>query len=360
MTAQVISFPDRYCPEPGPGLPQLDWESHLFIDWLTIRQNHPAGGLPIVFSGVATHTDVDGQLEFETLKRLECEGSYDSTMYLRCDGNAVEFHGNIARWERPDNVFGYPWDETLRRVNRLLRRFQLPPFSTGTRERYHDTGLVWIDGARISRIDITVNYMTGSAIDAERLIHLLGQHHRGRQRGGVTPDGATVIFGEGSKYVYGKCYLKYVELANHRRTKHGRHVDQELIDWCKDIGMVREEIELKSRFLTQTNYCWLGEITHQELMRIYYARSQLKRLKELQVKDTSLLSIRARGTLARYEQGEPHGLTRSAYYRHRKEILAVCGIDISVPRNITRVQLPTRVIEIQALVAPDWYRQKFG
>ncbi|MDB5970103.1 MAG: replication protein [Hydrocarboniphaga sp.] len=359
MTGQVLDFPIRYKAEVQGVVPELENEWPMFVDWLTIRQAYPGGGLPLVAEGFATHTDLLDEVQFRTVKRFQCEGSFDSTMYIRCDGNVVEFHGNIARWSRQDNVFGYGWDETIRRVNRVLGTHQLPPFVAGERCRFHDTGVVWT-GARVSRVDITTNYMTGSEADAQRVIHLLGQHHVGRQRGSVTPDGATVIFGTGSKFVYGKVYLKHVELINHRKTKHGKHVDQEVIDWCRDLGLVREEIELKSRFLTQNELCWLGEISVDRLHRIYRERSQFKRLRELEVKDTSNLSAGARGVLARYEQGEPHGVSRSAYYRYRREILQTSGIDISVPRNVEKVVLPVRVIEIQALVAPEWYRRKYG
>ena len=80
----------------------------------------------------------------------------------------------------------------------------------------------------------------------------------------------------------------------------------------------------------------------------------------MEIKDTSALSAGARGTLARYEQGEPHGLKRATFYRHRAEILKVCGIDISVPRNVEKIAPPVRVVSVQPMVAPEWYRRKFG
>eukprot|EP00456_Euglypha_rotunda_P050978 TRINITY_DN41109_c0_g1_i2.p1 TRINITY_DN41109_c0_g1~~TRINITY_DN41109_c0_g1_i2.p1 ORF type:complete len:362 (+),score=52.61 TRINITY_DN41109_c0_g1_i2:38-1123(+) len=361
MTVEFIDFGvDRIRADDAPDFVEIGYEWPLFIDWLTLSQVHPGGGLPLVAEGFAIHEDLSGEHEFTIVKRFECEGSFDSRMWIRCDGHRVEFHGNPARWGRPDNVFGYGWDETIRRVNRLLGTHQLPPFTSGRQERFADSGIVWIDGARVSRIDITTNYVTGSEQNAQRVIQLLGQHHRGRQLGKVTPDGATVIFGEKSKYVYGKAYLKYVELLAHRKKNSGKHVDNEVIEWTRNVGLVREEFGLKSRFLTQHDLCWLGEINGHRLQQVYQARTQMKRLKELEVKDTSALSAGARGTLARYEQGEPHGLKRRTFYNHRKEILAACGIDISVQRNVQKLSLPTKIIEVQAICAPEWYRQRFG
>ena len=359
MTAEIFTFEDYRRLGQRPRLDELEAEWPLFIDWLTIRQVHPAGGLPLVSDGTTLRTDDTGVIQYELINRDEIEGSFDSRMWLRCDGNMVEFHGNIARYCRRDNVFGYGWSETIRRVNELLNLHSLPPFESGEKFRYADAGLVWT-GARCSRIDITVNYAAGSVGDAQRVLHALSQHHVGRQRGTVSPDEATVMYGYGSKYVSGKVYLKHVELEKHRRKKSGAHVDAEVVEFCRTVGMLREEFTLKSRFLTQTGLCWLGELDPAQLHAVYRSRSQFKRFREMEIKDTSALSAGARGTLARYEQGEPHGLKRATFYRHRAEILKVCGIDISVPRNVEKIAPPVRVVSVQPMVAPEWYRRKFG
>lgn len=357
--ADLIDFASYRLLAQPVGIPETESENPLFIDWLTVRQVHDGGGLPVVSDGYVTATDADGVIEYQTARRDEIEGSFDSRMWVRCDGSQVEFHGNISRWERPDNVFGYSFFETLRRVNTLLIGLGLPPFSTGTRERYADAKVVWT-GARVSRIDITMNYSAGSEADGSRLLLALSQHHVGRQRGTVSPDESTVMYGYGSKYVSGKVYLKHVELARHRRKKSGQHVSEEVVDFCRDLGLLREEFTLKSRFLTQTGLAWLGEITDDELRSIYRQRSQFRRFREMEISDLSELSPAARGTLARYESGEPHGLKRTTFYRHRSEILRVVGIDISVPRNVEKVVFPTRVVVAEPLVAPEWYRRKYG
>ena len=342
-----------------PQIAELDHEWPLFIDWLTLRQVHDGGGLPVISDGWNTSYDADGVVEYEVTKRAEVEGSFDSRMWIRSDGREVQFHGNIARYGRRDNVFGYGWSETIRRINQLLNLHSLPPFTVGERCRYADSGLVWT-GARVSRIDITVNYAAFSEADAQRVLLALGQQHVGRQRGTVSPDESTVMYGYGSKYVSGKVYIKHVELQRHLRKKSGAHVDPDVIEFCRDLGVLREEFTLKSRFLTQTDLCWLGELNDEVLRNIYRERSQFRRFREMEIKDTTALSPAMRGTLARYEQGEPHGLKKSQFYVHRREILKVTGIDISVPRNVEKLVLPVKVIEVQQMVAPEWYRQKFG
>lgn len=360
MTAEVLDFAAyRRLGEPQPGVPELDREPLLFIDWLTIRQVHPGGGLPLVSDGCVVVCDRDGVMERQTIRRDQIEGSYDSRMWLRCDGNAIEFHGNIARYNRPDNVFGYDWFETIRRVNTLLNLHNLPPFTPGQMQRYADTGVYW-DGARVSRIDLTMNYACFSEANAQRVILALGQHKIGRQQGTVAPDSATVMYGYGSTYVSQKVYIKAQQMKRHLTTKHGEHVDLDVLEWCRDLGVIREEMTLKSRLLTQSGLCWLGEITGAHLQQVYAKRSQFRRFRQMDIKDTSALSAAARGVLARYEQGEPHGLKKSRYYEVRNEILLHIGVDIAVPRNVERIALPVKVIEIQPLVAPEWYRRKSG
>lgn len=355
----VIDFPaPRFRQEQTP-VYELDSESILFIDWLTIRQAHEGGGLPLVIQGYKFDTEEDGEINYQIAKRRALVGSYDDTMHLRCDGNTIEFHGNISRWERPDNVFGYSWDETIRRVNQLLNLYSLPPFTVGQRLRFADKGHIYT-GARVSRIDITKNFACFSEQDARQYMLKMAGHHIGRQKGSVTPDGMTIEYGRGSKYVYGKLYMKHAELESHRKRKSGSHVGQDVVDFCRSVGIVREEMELKSRFLTQQQICWLAQINSEVLEEIYRERSQVRGVKNMSYEDTTELSSAARGTLARYEKGEPLNLSRPTFYRHRNELLKAGYPDIGIANNVVALRPNIKVIEVQAMCAPDWYRKKYG
>jgi len=356
--AEILPF--RLPPQSGT-VPELEHEHPLFIDWLTIRQTHSAEQVSLqrMSGGLMIVEDSTGTIERTTLRHAELLGSFDDRMWIRCDGNSVEFHGNIARWDRRDNVFGHGWVETISRLNRLLNKHGLPPFTPGERMRYADTGWQW-SGARVSRIDITMNHAFFSSENAQTIIDYMGRQHVGRQRGTVTSDRSTVLYGYGSKYASGKLYIKAVELKAHRRKKSGSHVTDEVIQLCEDMGVLREEHTLKSRFLTQQGIAFLGDITQDELMRVYLSRSQIRALNRFETTDTTHLSAAARGTLARWESGEPLNLKRRTFYRHRAELLPL-GVDISTPKsNVTKIHQPIKVIERAVLVAPDWYRQRYG
>ena len=356
--ADILPF--RKWPNGYDTVPELDNEPAVFIDYLTIRQVHPAGDLERVTGGFITHENHLGVVEWAAVKRAEHEGSFDDKMHIRCDGSLVEFHGNISRWNRPDNLFGYSWDETIKRVNRLLNLYSLPPFTKGELTRYSDAGWQW-SGARVSRIDITQNHAFFSSENAQTILQFLGSQHVGRQKGTVTPDGATVLYGyDGGKYVSGKVYNKAAELLKHRKKKSGSHVSDEVIELCQNMGVLREEFTLKSRFLTQNELCFLGAITQDALASIYRERSQMRALSRFETTDTNHLTAAQRGTLARWENGEPIDLKKSQFYAHRRALLSV-GVDISTPKNnVQKLVQPIKVIERAVLVAPEWYRRKHG
>ncbi|MDR4513150.1 phage/plasmid replication protein [Nitrosomonas sp.] len=330
----------------------------FFVDYLTIRQSHVSGGLPIINGGRVVRVDADGEIEYVLDTRQGLEGSFDSRVELRCDGHTVEFSGNISRYGRQDNLFGYSFTETIQKINQLIESFGLPPFTAGEFFGYTDSGWTY-SGARISRIDITCNYATGSMLDSEALLRNMAGHHIGRQKGSLSVNGATVEYGRGSKYVYGKLYCKTTELKRHKSRKSGQHVSEEVINYCQQVGVVREEFTLKSRFLTQNGLAYLGAITDEKLAEVYMNRSQLQRLEQVSYDNFSHLSPRLRATYVSWKYGYPLELSKSAFYRHRSELLKY-GIDISIPNNVHTLPIRVKTIELSALNAPDWYQQKYA
>jgi hypothetical protein len=330
----------------------------VFVDWVTIRQDHGQDGAPVINGGQVISIDADGEIVYKVDKRSGIEGSFDTRCELRTDGSVVEFSGNISRYGRRDNLFGYDWPETIRRINELLNLHSCPPFTSGKLYRFADHGWTWT-GARVSRIDATCNHACFSHEGMEVVLKALAGHHQGRQKGVLSIDGMTVAYGEGSKYVYGKVYAKYAELIAHRRRKSGAHVDEEVIQFCRDMGVLREEFTLKSRFLTQRQFCYLGQITHDEIEDIYLQRTQFKRFDKMIYDDFDKLPRRLKATYVSWRDGTPLGISRRTFYEHRSALLEY-GIDISVPNNVVRMPVRIKTVEIAALEAPDWYRRKYG
>jgi len=135
--------------------------------WLSLYQRH-GSGLPVLSDGAFVRFDADGRQLDTKLCRHPVRGSYETAIFLRCDGETVWFDGNVSRFGRPDNVFGFTFREALIKVNRILLENHLPPFSEGQRFITNLRGnprSEWT-GATITRVDITQNFSAGSKADA--------------------------------------------------------------------------------------------------------------------------------------------------------------------------------------------------
>lgn len=340
------------------------------IDWLTVRQSHFALGdkLPKFSNGCVMAFDSDGSVEYTTLKRAEFVGSHDSKFYVRCDGDTVEFSGNPARWGRTDNVFGYTIGESLLIVNQFLGTLGLPPFSAGecfeTKNKAGDFVKVWT-GATISRIDLTQNYLTGSPDNANYFLRwLAGQKIKGKKTN-YYGDHSTVDFGRKSKRAYFKVYNKGYELLKHSKSKpdvstiekHDRcEVIEKLAKWCTDFGMVRAELELKSRALRDLHCYYLGELDMNVIEVEFKKHSSVFERATAEVDSLASLDGKALAVYRMWQAGDDlkSKFGKSQLYAHRKTLLPH-GVDIFIPSNVVRFEPKTRVITLAAAIPPDWY-----
>jgi len=156
------------------------------IDWLTMYQDH--GGtavLPVVSVGVEqgaagvtveplpvicrhtfqrTDTETGAVDEFRSPRQFQ--GSFSTSISVRCDGRRVEVSGNPSKFCRLDNLFGYrTLDSAVAVFNAVLAHLGLPPFTRATyyrplqsRTDKHD---FVTDGAVFTRFDLTVNHAVG-------------------------------------------------------------------------------------------------------------------------------------------------------------------------------------------------------
>jgi hypothetical protein len=339
------------------------------IDWITIRQSHfTETPLPTLSDGCVMAFDADGAVEHTTLKRFQVTGSYDSKCYVRCDGHTVEFSGNPARWGRMDNVFGYSFGQSLQIVNQILATLGLPPFSAGesfeTVNKAGEFRRVWT-GASISRLDMTENYVTGSPENATHFLRWLAGQKIKSKKTNYYGDHATVDFGRGSKRSYFKVYNKGTELLKHSKArtetdtieKQDRAESiEKLAQWCQESGLVRAELELKSKALHDLRCYYLGELD-MNVIEVEFkkhasvferATAEVDSLAELDGKTLAIYRLWQAGDDVKAK------IPKSSIYRYRKALLPH-GIDIFIPSNVIRFEPKTRVITLSAAVAPDWY-----
>lgn len=339
------------------------------IDWITIRQSHHTSeGLPLVSNGCVMAFDADGAVETTTLKRMPVVGSYESKCFIRCDGNTVEFSGNPARWGRMDNVFGYSLGQSIQIVNEILAGLGLPPFSPGesyeSNNKSGEVVRVWT-GATISRLDMTENYLTGSPENATHFLRWLAGQKLKSKKTNYYGDHATVDFGRGSKRSYFKVYNKGYELLKHSKgnpdvSTFEKHERAESIDriaeWCQLNGMVRAELELKSKALHDLHCYYLGELDMKVIEAEFKRHASVFERATAEVDSLAELKGKTLAIYRMWQAGDDlkNKFGKSQLYAHRKALLPH-GIDIFIPSNVIRFEPKTRVIALSAAVAPDWY-----
>lgn len=328
----------------------------FFVDWLTISQEHPEGGLPLVDAGAVWATDEAGEVKWRTVRRVVHEGSYETSLSVRCDGARVELSGNVGRFGRPDNVWGFGLSECLARANEVLAEYGLPPFSAGQQHhRVTKNGIrsEWT-GARISRIDLTANYETGSEANAHALLQYLATQHKSKQRGRTCGQGSTVDWGRGSRRQYWKAYIKHLEMLHHGCS------NVELVNYCQAVGLVRFEGTIRSNALTDIGAAYLGDYlsgwSMPQLVRLFDESAQILTRAEKVTDDLDCLPRSVRCTARDYLAGMAVGsnLSRATFYRHRAQLLKY-GIDIAMP-NITPFKPRVQVIELKPAARPSWYQ----
>lgn len=338
----------------------------VFIDWITVQQTHPEGGLPSVNHGHVFSVDEDGHIEWQVDRAFEAEGSHDSRIKIQCDGYTVRLSGNIGRFHRRDNIFGFDLDEVMAKANRLLAELKLPPFTKGEHFLNAASKFSKFTGAHFTRLDLTGNFFLGGPENVAPFMAHLAAQSVSRMRTGSFPDGYTVDYGRGSKSWYAKAYAKFHQLTSRQQRK--RQPLPDVLDFVEAVGMVRFEVTLKSRFLTQNGLRYWGAVDMGKLVRVFYEKSEVIRREKAAYEtfDQMFEGLPAEllCTALAWKVGKnlPAMMKRATYYRHRKRLLAEHGIDISQPCKV--VELATRIkvkeIAVMPMVAPDWYWDRTG
>ena len=388
----------------------------IFCDWITMSQRHPAlvnapnktGGLFLVLnnSGELLYDFRDGDddrknktdfllfspkedLQSIAYKYFQCEGSWDSRVFIRAMDGRVDLHGNIGKYGRPDNLFGYSLEECIEIANKLLVENGLPPFTAGNFiEPYfdNDDNLVsgWT-GATFSRIDLTTNISFGNPDDVKEYLGWLATQHISRMRNHVHPDGNTVEIGlsDGggkSKYLQMVAYNKAVEFQKHsekhmkkmlKRYKKGlieldldytNDYYEKLAKYMNEMGVARLELRLKRDYLHQhetVRYLGYLEKDFNQLNQVFIDRWTTA-TRDFQMKEINQMSTKEKEVYAQYLAGVDLSLSypkKTTFYRKRNLLLPY-GIDISVPYqgDTTAPKISgMRALKVRSLPMPEFY-----
>lgn len=360
-------------------------QTQSFCDWVSMYQTHDGGGLSRLHDGAFVRYDANGEHESTTLKKVRVQGSHETGIFVRCDGNTVWFEGNVSRFGRPDNVFGYTFEQCLLRINAILLSLSLPPFTPGSSfyvPCYGGDKPVYT-GARITRLDLTQNYATGSRENAYAFMRHLSMQQVSRLKTGTYGEGETVDFGRGSRRVYSKAYLKHVELQRHMR-KEKKVTPQnaqimldlisqgklssdislpfdtyifELAQWCASIGLVRFETTYKSTYLIDDHQNYLGGLNMPRLEKDFSRRQEVFTRSEFEIEDLPNLSPKLLAVYRMWQAGDDitSFFKKSQFYKYRSSLLPF-GVDISVKSNVIQFQPRTRIVKLSSVSIPSFYQ----
>jgi hypothetical protein len=323
----------------------------IFCDWLTITQDHHIQGLPLVVSGIVMELDENGVEQWRTLKGVKHEGSHETSVQVRCDGSRVTVSGNLGRYGRPDNMFGPTFEFCVLVASLIATQYGLPPFTPGQSGWLQGCETLHWSGATISRVDLTQNYSLGSHADAMAYLRWLSTQQAARVKVGTYEGGGTVDWGRGSRRIYAKSYCKFLELQHHKST------DTELLNFCKDQGIVRHEITLKSNLLRDSGLRFLGSCNMGELIKLFDSRVEHLHRATAETSLIADLPKAARLAFADWQAGREFAGSRATFYRRRKDLLPF-GVDIAVPCNVVQFVPPTRILKVEPTRMPAWYQER--
>jgi len=321
----------------------------VFVDWVSITEFHPGGGLPLCLDGIQATFDAAGNCRFERALASSVGGSYDTSVRIRCDGFRVTLSGNPGRFSRQDNLFNYGIEGTLQRANRILATLGLPAFRSRVDAQAADRHEKAV-GARLSRIDLTCNFSAGSDARATAVIRWLAGRSIARMKRGYAGDQS--VWWSNSRHML-KAYRKGAEMK-----AHGMDKENDLVKYCDEHGIVRVEVELKRRLLDELGLAEIGNITDEKLAQIFHDQTEPFRRVDMS-EDVDVLDsvpLRSRAYAAAWLAGHDlrQCLSNGTLYRHAK-VLREHGLDILEPRNIERFPVKVRVIDLVPLLKPDWY-----
>lgn len=373
---------------------------HWFFDKMSMYQDHSmtlpkisvetdlAKPLPLFGKFGRSLVDLDsGDIVSHTVTSKKVEGSYKTSLQIRCDGSRVSVTGNPSKFGRLDNVFGYQKiDDCVAVFNAVLKYLGLPPF---TKASYYyptqtkaDRASFVTDGAIITHVDLTQNHACGDSMYTVPALRALSTNTGGRKKPHLHANFRTVDWiyeknsSNGSTYLYSKAYDKAFEMnlhkPNYEMTEEERNYLNQLVEYVYQQGCIREEHSLKSKFLKRHKANIYGIVDEQRLDALFEkVRDMFKKSgatvtdyqnvrAQLMANDacTEAMATKMQNIVYAWTNGEnirAQYSNKQSFYRHRNLLLPL-GIDISLQFDVTRMPTKIKLIELKPMAPPEFYR----
>lgn len=368
----------------------------MFIDWLTVSQEH-THDLPVVCDVFTLTIDANTNEVLSTRQpRFKHEASHSTSVTIHVQGRKIRVEGNPSRVGRLDNLFGFTTvEQCLAVYNALLLEYGLPAFTRCTRVDVRQgcsgsaSGDLLSDGAKIERIDLTTNVAVG---DGNALAYLRGvsSQRLGHSIGFLYPNGRTVTWtpkgnGKGGRLQYRKAYDKTFELDTNLLPKIKRLYGDEspefayvqrVRNYCAEHGVIRMEQELKNEFLQRQHLSYWGLFDerrfaelHDEFLqvddRLKVTAMDIVSISEQLIVEGIVDTTRAANTTAMYAIQWMHGqvfdFNKSQVQTHAARLNRI-GINIRNACDTSRfapvfVRQCREINKTTVLPIPTWYQR---
>lgn len=305
----------------------LDWDSgHVFIDAIELYADRPFGW-PDVHGGVENHVLEDGS-EW-TKYHFKRVGPQGRTYGLKVVHDYARVDINPASVEKPENVFGFRFQDSLKRVSDLLARH-------GCRG-----DVDW----KVTRLDLTANVATGSPRNLAEYLQQVRYLEFPHCEKHLSSYGQVAWHNDAKRLT---CYDKAAEVeAKHKKLvgedeiswiRHHKESDdyiERVVDGLKRQGVCRVELKLKKPGLVSRNLRELKEITQDRLDEVF--RKEVMKLKKVVLSNGGELSYAELGVLTKWMQGDfsKEEMPYSTFARYRNAIREATGYDIGSPGPVS-------------------------
>lgn len=296
----------------------------------------------------------DGEVEWETSTRRQMTGSWEAKVAVRSvSTDRLEISGNIAKFLQGHNIFG-PTD-LLAMIDAFLDRVQ---------PELWPEGMPWIErqSGLLSRVDCTSGFTLDSQADVLTWIRAAEQRGTMPIRGrGVLKGEGTLVYGDALKGKRAKdwqviFYSKGLEIIK-RPLPHPMMCRNDVLNFVQRL--LRCEVRLRTAELKRMNLRtvenWNPEtcarVWREKLDKIEFAEGEI-----MAYSDMEGIKPRLRAAYYDWQAGTDmrQGRSEASFYRLRREMLNLFGVNIAVPCTRSNV-IPLRR-EIVALPAqrPPW------
>lgn len=371
----------------------------MFFDWLTIEQDF-GYQLPLLDGNAYARLVIEDGNVVETgalcAPAFSHKGSFCDSVLIKVNGSSIRMSGNPSRWGRLDNLWGHrSLDACVAVYNDILRDIyghcdQIPQFTkctqifTSQSTKANPTLFEVSDGATIRELHITENISVGAGNERDYICGLSTLRYR-NSIPRLHTDGNSVDWLSklgNAALIYPTVYNKGYELELHSLGKIARNFGddsdemrhiQNLIGYCRDAGIVRYELKLKSKYLQRNDMQYWGFHNFDPLDTLINDFINLDKKLSVTAMDFETISerlitlgivdtTRAANTTAMYALQWMHGqnfdLNKKAVQTHRARLRQI-GIDIATKCNISKFSpvyvTAAREVKSNIAVPPSWY-----